>query len=173
MAAETQIRSKKRLTEQDVSFVCLFSDKHDPNLTTAFSQGYGHTGLNSRLPTLSRAKNIQIEAKKAEGYGAHMRCAEVVDAIFLKGHVVDPEQARPYRIVSNILNILIKIGPSKDHATRLRQKVRPGNGGLVAQIKKPPDALNNPLNVDERSRSFSGEEELKQEAQQNSLNNLR
>ena len=81
-------------------------------------------------------EKIKIETKKAAGYGAHMRCAEIVDAIFLKGHVVDPEQARPYRLVSNILSILLKNGPNKDRAIRLWQKVRPGNGGLVAQTKK-------------------------------------
>ena len=65
-----------------------------------------------------------------------MRCAEVVDAIFLKGHLVDPEQARPYRLVSNILSILLKKKPNKDRATRSWQNVRPGTGGLVAQAKK-------------------------------------
>ena len=95
------------------------------------------------------------------GYGTQLRCAEIVDANFFKGHVVDPEQARPYRLVSNILSVLLKNGPNKDRAIRLWQTVRPGNGGLVAQTKKTLGVLNTPWTVDEQCRSFFGEEELK------------
>ena len=52
-------------------------------------------------------KKTQVETKKMTGYGTRFRCAEIVDTIFLKGHVVDPAQARTYKLVSNILNLLL------------------------------------------------------------------
>ena len=135
-AAETQSMSKKRLTEQDASRFCLSSDKHGPNSSTGFFASVWAYGSQFTNAHYRSDEKIKIETKKAAGYGTHMRCAEVVDTIFLKGHVVDPEQARPYRLVSNILSILLKNGPNKDRAIRLWQKVRPGNGGLVAKTKK-------------------------------------
>merc|ERR1712074_401197 len=86
---------------------------------------------------------------------------------------VDPEQARPYRLVSNILSILLKNGPVKDRAIRLWQKVRPGNGWLVAQTKKTLDVLNTPWTVDERSRSFFGDEKLKEDTKHKILHAIR
>ena len=109
-------------------------------------------------------EKIKIETKKAAGYGAHMRCAEIVDAIFLKGHVVDPEQARPYRLVSNILSILRKNCSNKGRAIRLWQNVRPENGGLVAQTKKTLAALNTPWTDDDDCRSFFCEVKPKEDA---------
>ena len=42
-----------------------------------------------------------------------MRCAEVADAIFFKDNMLDHEQVRPYRLVSNNLSILLKNGSAK------------------------------------------------------------
>ena len=135
---------------------------------SVWAYGCQFTNANSRSD-----EKIQTETKKAAGYGTHMRCAEIVDAIFLKGHVVDPEQGRPYRLVSNILNILLKNGPNKDRAIRLWQKVRPGNGGLVARTKQTLDNLNTPWTVDAEKRSFFGEVELKQDTKHEILHTIR
>ena len=126
---------------------------------SVWAYGSQFTNVNSR----SDGK-IQTETKKAAGYGAHMRCPEIVDTIFLKGHVVDPEQARSYRLVSNILKLLLKNDPNKDRAFRSWQKVRPGNRGLVAKTKNALDDLNIPWAVDGRNRSLFGEIERKEGA---------
>ena len=129
----------------------------------AFSQVFGHMGVNSRMPILAWTKKIQVETKKMTGYGTRFRCAEIVDTVFLKGHVVDPAQARIYRLVSNVLNILLKNGPNRDRAIRLRSMVGPGNGGPVARVKEALNSLSIAWTTDEQNQTILGGEVLKED----------
>ena len=75
-------------------------------------------------------------------YGTHLRWAEIVDAKYMKCHVVDLAQAQTYRLVNNILNLLLRDDPSKDRAIRLWNRVGPGNGGSIARTKEALNILN-------------------------------
>ena len=81
--------------------------------TSVWTYGCQFTDAHPRLD-----KKMQVETKKMTGYGTRFRCAGMVDTFFLKAHVVDPAQARIFRLVSNVLNILLENGPNRDRAIR-------------------------------------------------------
>ena len=112
---------------------------------------------------LSLGEKTKTETIKSACCRAHMLCAEIVNAISLKGHVVDPAQARTYRLVSNILNLLLQNGPNQARAIRLWHRVGPGEGGPIARTKQALTSLNISWSIDVQKQSFFGGEKLSEE----------
>ena len=92
-------------------------------------------------PKLRLDDKMGIETLKATGYGVHMRCREIVNPLFPKGHIVDPTQARPYRLVNGFLDILLKGGPTQSRVLELWRSVNQASIGIVARTKQTLDRL--------------------------------
>ena len=120
--------------------------------SSKWTYGCEHTDPHTQLD-----EKIGIETVKAAGYGRHMRCREIVNTLFLKGHIVGPTQARPYRLVNGLLDILLKDGPNKDRAIRLWHTVNPGEVGPIARAKRTLNTLQIPSVINEQEQSFANE----------------
>ena len=76
---------------------------------------------------------VRAASTRAAGYQDFMRCPEIVNTLFIKGHIADPFQAGHYRLLSGLLRFLQRDNACSHRVRRLATLNR--HDGPVARVK--------------------------------------